>query len=160
MLYNQSKYSLAWPWNFGNSSSKTRVFVLSDHVSSGSDLNAPLGQLLEPISSSETRDVKPGLERKSSNLAISVSDYQDSSCTVLPHIVWYWQWWSCCVDLLLQDVDCNDCATNGKIRLDGCAHLVRSLQTLVYFRSSYSGLLGFWNQSMDWEVPRGYSWWD
>ena len=73
MLYNQSKYSLAWPWNFGNSSSKTRVFVLSDHVSSGSDLNAPLGQLLEPISSSETRDVKPGLERKSSNLAISGS---------------------------------------------------------------------------------------
>ena len=44
---------------------------MSDHVSSGSDLNAPLGQLLEPISSSETRDVKPGLERKSSNLAIS-----------------------------------------------------------------------------------------
>ena len=71
MLYNQSKYSLAWPWNFGNSSSKTRVFLLSDHVSSGSDLNAPLGQLLEPISSSETRDVKPGLERKSSNLGIS-----------------------------------------------------------------------------------------
>ena len=71
MLYNQSKYSLAWPWNFGNSSSKTRVFLLSDHVSSGSDLNAPLGQLLEPISSSETRDVKPGLERKSSNLVIS-----------------------------------------------------------------------------------------
>ena len=57
--------------NFGNSSSKTRVFVLSGHVSSGSDLNAPLGQLLEPISSSETRDVKPGLERKSSNLGIS-----------------------------------------------------------------------------------------
>ena len=44
---------------------------MSDHVSSGSDLNAPLGQLLEPISSSETRDVKPGLERKSSNLGIS-----------------------------------------------------------------------------------------
>ena len=44
---------------------------MSDHVSGGSDLNAPLGQLLEPISSSETRDVKPGLERKSSNLAIS-----------------------------------------------------------------------------------------
>ena len=44
---------------------------MSDHVSSGSDLNAPLGQLLEPISSKETRDVKPGLERKLSNLAIS-----------------------------------------------------------------------------------------
>ena len=50
---------------------KLEFFLLSDHVSSGSDLNAPLGQLLEPISSSETRDVKPGLERKSSNLAIS-----------------------------------------------------------------------------------------
>ena len=48
---------------------------MSDHVSSGSDLNAPLGQLLEPISSSETRDVKPGLERKSSNLAISAARY-------------------------------------------------------------------------------------
>ena len=50
---------------------------MSDHVSSGSDLNAPLGQLLEPISSSETRDVKPGLERKSSNLAISGASVQN-----------------------------------------------------------------------------------
>ena len=62
--------NIHWP---GLEISETaRVIVLSDHVSSGSDLNAPLGQLLEPISSSETRDVKPGLERKSSNLAISV----------------------------------------------------------------------------------------
>ena len=55
---------------------------MSDHVSSGSDLNAPLGQLLEPISSSETRDVKPGLERKSSNLAISVMISEGGSSRV------------------------------------------------------------------------------
>ena len=83
MLYNQSKYSLAWPWNFGNSSSKTRVFLLSDHVSSGSDLNAPLGQLLEPISSSETRDVKLELERKSSNLGISATYVPPPHCRYL-----------------------------------------------------------------------------
>ena len=60
---------------------KLDFFLLSDHVSSGSDLNAPLGQLLEPISSSETRDVKPGLERKSSNLGIS-----DIGDTFMGHI--------------------------------------------------------------------------
>ena len=50
---------------------KLEFLYCSGHVSSRADLNAPLGQLLEPISSSENRDVKPGLERKSSRLGIS-----------------------------------------------------------------------------------------
>ena len=57
---------------------KLEFLYCSDHVLRRANLNAPLGQLLEPISSSKTRDVKLELEQKSSNLGISVIGENDN----------------------------------------------------------------------------------
>ena len=57
---------------------KLEFLYCSDHVSSRANLNAPLGQLLEPILSSETHDVKLELEQKSNRLGISVIGENDN----------------------------------------------------------------------------------